>query len=711
MIQTSYGYIYVRNHESYPKHDAYKLGKTKNIPERDDNYITGEIIPGECIFVMEIYDDKLDMLEKMLMKYFKCIGLHIYKGGGTEFFSTKIIDLIVPYMDQTTIKYKVLTADEIYNLTRLDHLYEALKKINISKVIKNFRSIKPYAYQQSVLNMIKQYYDQNNIGKILWGCGLGKALLGIFIIRQLKCKSVVIGVPSNYLQKQMAKEILKLFSNKSNIIFIGSEKYNGITSTTDKNDIKLFVRKRCDACKFLITTYHSCFLLVDNVYKFDLKIGDEAHHLVGIEHESERRFEIFHKIKSEKTLFMTATEKIIDTITNKNKYTMNDETTFGKCIDLKSVCWAIENKKITDYVLVLLKNTEQELDLIINKLKINVVNKELFLSAFMTLKSIETYQDLTHILLYTNTTHNSELTENYINQILDSGIINLSKNDFYNKSLHSKNCDNIDNEVSQFKNAKYGIISCVYIFGEGFDLPKLNGVCIAENMESETRIVQYALRPNRLDKDKPNKIAYILVPYIDSNNIESYNKIKNIISQLRNVDDKIEQKIKLNTFNKYIKTEQDEKINNINNFELNDDVNELNNIKLRLKYSKSLYSDFTEEQDEFNYVESLNKELMLTSMDEYLKSEQIHKHFIEQPDDYFKSRGVWSDWYDFLGVDTSKFIKTKQEWKIFCDDKNIKTVNEYHELCKNYDILPKDPNYFYKDFSNIMYELGYIKRR
>ncbi len=73
----------------------------------------------------------------------------------------------------------------------------------------------------------------------------------------------------------------------------------------------------------------------------------------------------------------------------------------------------------------------------------------------------------------------------------------------------------------------------MYIFGEGFDLPKLNGVCVGSNMRSKIRIVQYLLRPNRLAKANPNKIANIIVPYIDSknwnNDTSSYNKVKNII--------------------------------------------------------------------------------------------------------------------------------------------------------------------------------------
>ena len=62
----------------------------------------------------------------------------------------------------------------------------------------------------------------------------------------------------------------------------------------------------------------------------------------------------------------------------------------------------------------------------------------------------------------------------------------------------------------------------VYIFlVKGFDLPKLNGVCIAGNMLSETRIVQYLLRPNRLDFENPNKKAYVIIPYIDTDDWEN----------------------------------------------------------------------------------------------------------------------------------------------------------------------------------------------
>jgi hypothetical protein len=59
-------------------------------------------------------------------------------------------------------------------------------------------------------------------------------------------------------------------------------------------------------------------------------------------------------------------------------------------------------------------------------------------------------------------------------------------------------------------------------------------------MESEIRIVQCALRPNRLDRynpGNPNKKAYIIIPYIDTDDFiianNSYDKCRKIIAKIK----------------------------------------------------------------------------------------------------------------------------------------------------------------------------------
>jgi len=709
-----HSYIYIRTHESYELYDACKLGKANNIPERDSQYATGEIKRGHFESVFEVCCKQVLFIERILQAEF--CELNLNYDSGTEFFNKKIISLIEPYLIKVGIKYRKLSLQEVSDLVRFNRVRKIIKKIDIKDLIKQLKTSKttPNPQQQYILGIIEKFFEQYNIGKLLWACGLGKALLTILIVKLMNYKSIIIGVPGKNLQNQLKNEILKLFPNKNNILFVGGNENDGIKSTTDKTKIMVFLRNyKNDEPKFIITTYHSCNLLVDDNINVDFKIGDEAHHLVGIETEENKGFRSFHRIHSIKTLFMTATEKIIETKSNKVVYSMEDKSVFGELIDNKSVHWAIENKKITDYNIIVVKNTETEVDSIIASLGLNNVNKEIFISCYMSLKSFEKYNDLTHILLYANTIDDANLCKKYIDDLLFLNIVPTVRENFYNNSLHSGDCSNIETEVNKFKNCAYGIISSVYIFGEGFDLPKLNGVCIVGNMKSEIRIVQSVLRPNRLEIGNPNKVAYVIIPYIDSDNWEleilSYEKVRTIISNMRNVDETIEQKITL--FNGNKKPIGPNKPIYPNHFDTiwTENCDELSKLKLRLRHSKSLTSNFSEEQDEYNYVSSINKSLNIQSKKEYSERKSSHINYIEEPEEYFKKKGVWNNWYDFIGVDTKKFIQSKQDWIKFCKEKNVKSSQDYENLCEIFDNLPKDPGYYYIDFTNISNELNIVR--
>ena len=748
------GTIYLRDNAWYRMENVIKMGIATFARDRSSTYITGEIERGEYITVIEIPLAKMRYVDNLLKYHFT--SLHVYKGGGTEFYDRSIVHLLEPYLQSLNIEYKVLSKSEMDTMDRCIRLqtlkninkikYE-FQKLNLQKITKqyadtvaaaaataailqtktntnavavaNTEMIQPSAHQHAVLEMIQGFYQSNSIGKLVWACGLGKALISILITQKLGFNTIVFGVPSNHLQKQIKKEILKIFPNKNNLLFIGGDDEN---MTHSKEEIKSFLLYEKEP-RFIITTYHSCYLLVDPDIVVDFKIGDEAHHLVGIEKEEEKGFRLFHKINSKKTLFMTATEKTLETRSQYSKYSMDDESVFGKYIDMKSVCWAIEHKKITDYQILVLKNTEDEVDQIINSLKIRVCNKDLFMSAYMCLKSFEKYNDLTHLLLYTNTTEDAQLAKTYIDDILELNILSsiLSSNTLYNNALHSKNGNgkSFEMEVERFKNASRGIISCVYIFGEGFDLPKLNGVCIGGNMQSETRIVQYLLRPNRLERGNPDKRAYVIIPYIDmdedwNSENKSYEKVRTIVSQMRNVDENIEQKIRFSIAKKRIRDPQNPRISNNSgdyDYDFEENGEELNKIKLRLRYSKALGSNYSEEQDEYNYVRSMNAGLGIQSPEEYNQTKNSHNHFIENPETYFKAKGVWQNWYDFIGMDTSRLISTKQEWIQLCKEKKIESLDQYFELCNIDEQFPKYPAGFYIDFTNIPSELGFYRNR
>jgi len=784
-----------------------KIGSTKYLPARYNNYITYNPKKTNILAFYQILEYNCYRLDNDIKKYFN--DYRIKDSGGTEYYKSLVIDKLEDYFNDNNIKF--IKYDDISDFPVITNenrkaLQKALQKELINELRKDednylefinileeereqeqlkLEEIKPFPHQQDVLKNIIEFYRRNHIGQILWACGLGKAKLGLFIVKALLCKIVLIGVPSIYLQNQMVKEIICIFPNidyKCNILCVGG---NDKTSTTNIIKIQNFLEtnknnlNKNNFPKFVITTYDSCHILtkLDNKYNFDIKIGDECHHLVCIDNDttSLKSYIRFHDIHSSKTLFMTATAKNIqnnfaiqltsnenpqsqynkskqdnENVINENViYNMNDETIFGKVIDTKSIKWAIENNKITDYKVLVLYNTITEIHEILKIYKLHIKHMELFVSAYMTLKSIEKYSDLTHILIYTNTQQNSDIIYSYINLILDKRLVRIDKDKLYLKSLHSNSgCGiKLDKEVIKFKNARYGIISCVYIFGEGFDLPKLNGVCFAENMISPIRTTQCAMRPNRLDKENQNKIAYIIIPYLDNEEYgicnKSFQKCFNILDKLRNHDDIIEHKIKvanicldvLDISNTSANCEANVDCCNanitcvsalVNNdsksiladkkylmLDIKENDLELEKLKLRLKYSRALRSKQTPEKDEYDYVKLLNRQLKHTSKGDYFSCvfKDKHRHWIPEPDIYFKGYHVWVSWYDFLGIDTSGYCKNKDEWRRFCMNVGIKSLEDYKEKSKIYKELPEMPEDIYINFSNITYELGINAKR
>jgi len=700
------GFIYIRDNEWFKSLNIYKVGISNSIKERDNTYTTGEFIRGSFIKIYEISntdDMKLKIIDKLLKK--NLLHLNKYENGGTEFYDRTIINEIEIFLNKFKIKFRIIDETELKRINR-----------NRNKIIKNFsvlisnyiifkKKIEPNDYQLQILENIEYFYQINNIGKLLWACGLGKTIMSLFMIKKLRFKKILIGVSSCYLQNQFSDEIKKIFNDAIIIIFDGNiKKIKSLFNNYDK-----------DKEIFIITTYHSCYLLLS--FEFDFKIGDECHHLVGKDYDNDdiKKFILFHKIKSYKCLFMTATEKIILNSELSSVYSMDNNQLFGEIIDEKNFGWAIENKKITDYKLIIIKNSMKDVSIIIDRIfkEFSITNPTLFIDVYVTLKSLTINYNknppLTHIILYTNTIEDAKLANYYIEIILNKNIIDINNDNIYHKDLHSENTKDINEAIKTFESYNYGIICSVKIFGEGINCIKLNGVSIACNMFSHIRITQFISRPNRLNPDIKDKIAYYITPYIEDETNNSLNNIRHIINQLQKIDGNIEEKSSLLSFNNYNDKKYDKEKEIIplpNEMILNENLDELLKIKLYLKHTKDLKSDFTEELNEYNYIRNININLEIKSKKEYLEFKDKHPNYIENPDDYFKKKGVWNNWSDYLGYDTSLFIPSKERWLIFCKEKHIDTLKKYNEYSRIYKELPVDPDDIYRDFTNINKELN-----
>jgi hypothetical protein len=173
--------------------------------------------------------------------------------------------------------------------------------------------------------------------------------------------------------------------------------------------------------------------------------------------------------------------------------------------------------------------------------------------------------------------------------------------------------------------------------------------------------------------------------------------IRHIIKQLANYDKTIEQKMMVSQ----ISYSSSSLSNKETIYEFIDNPDLLLKIKMKLRNSKDLICDFTEEENEYNYIKTINKCLNLNSRIEYINSKENHENFIENPDKYFLEKGVWVNWCDYLGYDTNKFIQTKKSWVNFCKEKEINSIDDYNKLSMIYEELPINPEDFYNDFISL----------
>jgi len=572
------GYLYIRTHPAYDTFNACKLGKASNIPDRDSQYATGEIKRGVFELVLEISIEKMGITERLIQNEFK--KLNIRFDAGTEFYDKIIITQIKPYLSSLQIPYRILSKEEINELVRCNRVKESSQNQSIQMIIKNkiiqnataksmietttespittsLQIYSPRTDQSAIIENAISYFQNNEKGVLIIPCGVGKTLISLWITQRLlagnSLRTIIIGVPNKLLLKQWESNVLVIFTNTPYII---------VSGTIDTNTIMKFLQNNFNEC-IVITTYssaHKVFAASQKIeFKFNMKINDECHHLttrnMQLSHTTKTYIQMLH-ISSIKQLSLTATLKYIESDNDgeENNTVSNDNIEhFGEIIDKKCLLWAIKEDIICDYEIQTIITDE---DVVAEQLmQFSITNENdarLFLSAFASMKSIFC-GDSKHLLIYCNNKENTIKIVKYIEMILvNNKYFEFSNTEFYYSNYHSEMKSREQKEIiDMFDKSRFGIITCVYCLGEGWDFPLLDAVVFAENMTSNIRIVQSALRASRKNKREPNKKTKIILPVLETDDwIENRNnidlkKVTEIIHQMGEEDETITQKIKV----------------------------------------------------------------------------------------------------------------------------------------------------------------------
>jgi len=652
-MESTNGYIYIRNHASYDQDDACKLGKANNIPERDTQYATGEIKRGNFEIVIEMSKEVIGILEKLLQNYFNSLGLHIQYDGGTEFYKRDIIRLIVPYLEKTNIEFKVLSKQEIDDLVRSNRVRKILNKVIFNQFIQTLRlkRNKKHVYiprqdQKLIVNDSVKYFQTHDKGMLILICGVGKTLISLWITQQLEANTIVVGVPNKLLLEQWNIVIGNLFPEIPALVVSGG---------VSEDDIQQFLEKYEHRC-IVITTYSSSHKVNTATqrsnFKFAMKILDEVHHLTThnmLLASTAKTYIQMLKIPAVKQLALTATIKQLESMGSDENVISNDNVVhFGEIIDRKCLLWAINNNIVCDYVIQTIITNEEQFEQQIRQFNIIDENdKRLFLSAYASLKSIHEGHSH-HLLIYSNNKENSLKLILFVKLLLENNYFELP--DLYYSNYHSEMNNKVQsNIISLFENTTQGIITCVYCLGEGWDFPLLDAVVFGENMTSNIRIVQSVLRASRKNRNKPNKKTKIILPilnrddWLENNDNSDLKKVREVIYQMGLEDETIEHKIKVSCIEiKKQKPKPRPELEDTRSEDFGEYDDELTqNLRLKTTTRTALGTSYEK-------TRKILVEKNIKSKEAYMELCERDNRLTNEPEIVFKSQ--FTNWIEFLSI-------------------------------------------------------------
>ena len=712
--------FYIKSNDDWPHivKYGYVNGNETNLINRIHNSREEHTEISEFIHIFEF-----EKTEKYILPYKEIDKIISHKVDIENKLLHEVYDYLVQSKTKRTTEFihkngipcliKVLK--EVFPLLGLnlikEYSTEELKKINES-VLKRY-SYDLLAYSQNVSYIPRNdqtiiigksviHFQQYDKGMLVLICGVGKTLISLWITQELNSNTILIGVPNKLLLKQWEKDICVLFQNIPYLIVSGG---------VDTENIMRFLENNQKKC-IVITTYSSAHKVYTATqytrFVFGMKLLDEVHHLttsnMRLAHTTKKYIQMLN-IPSVKQLSLTATLKQLESMCDGIVVSNDNVEYFGEIIDRKCLLWAINENIICDYVIQTIITNEEQLEQQLSRFHIIQENdKRLFLSAFASLKSIFDGHSH-HLLIYSNNKDNSLKLIQYIKMLLDDNYFDIP--DLYYSNYHSEMKSKDQKEIiNNFKKAKFGIITCVYCLGEGWDFPLLDGVVFAENMTSNIRIVQSALRSSRKNKNDINKKTKIILPilnkddWLENNENHDLKNVREVIYQMGLEDETITQKIKVSRIEikkqkpRKKKKEEREMIDEFGEYD--DELTE----KLRLKTIKRTALATTYEK-----ARKIIANKNIKSKESYYELCETDNRLSKEPEIVFK--GQFTNWIEFLSIEREYYdletCKSKVDEYLILNTK-IKTYYldlsvVCNELCKIDILFP--PNGLWVEYYNV----------
>ena len=445
----------------------------------------------------------------------------------------------------------------------------------------------PKPHQNKAIDLVfNSEYGLNNFDRtqLIMACGTGKTFTSLQIAQkniEKKQSSITIMLfPSLYLIDQTKKEWeqqtdINSFKNPLVICSddtIGKNEEDDIfeiekseveyTVTTNYKKIKEYINKNRKTHQLIFSTYHSSHLLgkalLELNLKGDLTLFDEAHKTAIINKENNSKSMGYalddDKFPSIKRVFMTATVKhyVLKDDSEVEVFSMNNKELYGQISYEYSLREAINDRNISDYQIVGIVIDSEYIEKFraIDELeKKNHRDEEYYNlkleQKIVKIKAIEEamrrYKIKTGLSFHRTIEESIYFSKNYKGSNIDIDHVDGTMNHKLRAEILKK-LDRKDNYI----------VSNSRLLTEGVDLPDIGMVFLDKNMSSKIDITQLVGRVQRVSKNNPHKLGYIVLPlFIDDiskldlelSRNEELRTLFDIINNFRHIDAQLREEI------------------------------------------------------------------------------------------------------------------------------------------------------------------------
>lgn len=599
-------------------------------------------------------------MEKTVHSYTFFSERHLYKGGGTEFFTfgefesslQKVCDILSDFR----VRFEVFTEDIFTerpdNKNKCEPLNMKAKIDNIEEKI----ILRPYQ-KRCLEAMIPE-----NKGVLILPTGVGKTIIFLsymLSVRNLRNLRNLVLVPTKKLVEQTAITAKDMGFSVS---MCYSDNQNLSQSLSQKN--------------LIISTYQSSKYLID--IQFNTIIFDECHTTV-LSSQLKRDFISSFQLmltegKAIRKFFFTATEKSVSlgvndlTDLDNEIFSMDNVNQYGKVLFRYRLDEAIMDGYLCDYNLDMIVTTDKTSSLI------SELNMKKGCRVFVYCSSVSKAEDLSLKI-------KNFIPKAYVNF--------LSGNTPKSSQILS---------LRRFREHKGLSVLCLCkLFIVGFNEPSIDMVVHYDRCNSVIELTQKNGRATRLYPH--GKVRSTFVFMIEKGKSEDIRYYKKVMKKLILEDARLE-----TSLTELSECSTENKANKYNFVNLIVDIPEY--LEERTVYDRYVrrLCPTSDTEDEFNKLRRYVRNLNLLWKTEYRRRVSHDPVLVYEPDDYFGR--YWTNWYDFLGLDTSEYPKTKNEWIKLCRSLGVSSWNNYIYLQKKNFQLPKMPQDMYIGFTNFDDELG-----